>query len=76
MPKQRQGDVRNDASATMMPAPRQQQWQRRYGNVRDDTIIAMATMPKRHSQGRQRDNHNDVSAATATMATAQKGRPR
>jgi hypothetical protein len=33
-------------------------------------------MPKRRWQWRQRDDHNDASAVTATMATAPKQRPR
>jgi hypothetical protein len=74
MPKRHQGDVRNDASATMMPAPPQRQWQWHHGNVCNDTSIMMATMPKRHWQRHQRDDDNDVSAATAMMSMAPKQR--
>jgi hypothetical protein len=59
MPKWRQGNNCNDASAVMMPALRRQQWQRRQGNVRDDTSAATATMPKR----RQGDLRDDASTA-------------
>jgi hypothetical protein len=48
-----------DASATMMPAPRRQQWQWRQGNVRDDASAVTATMLKR----RQGDGRDDASAA-------------
>jgi hypothetical protein len=75
MPKPHQGDICDDASATMMPVPQRQQWQWRHGNVRNDTSVAMATMPKRRWQWRQCDNDNDISAATATMAMAQKQCP-
>jgi hypothetical protein len=65
MPKQRQGNVRDDASAARTPAPRQWQWQRSQGNVREDASAAMATMPKR----RQGNFRNDASAITATRAS-------
>jgi hypothetical protein len=74
MPKWRRGNVRDDAGATMMPAPQRQQWQRRHDKVRNDTSVAMAMMPKRRWQWRQHDYQDEVSAETATMARAQKQR--
>jgi hypothetical protein len=55
------------ASAVMMPALQQQQWQWRQGNVRDDASAVMTTMPKR-CQGDVWDD------ATATMAMMPKRR--
>jgi hypothetical protein len=66
MLKRCQGNVCNDASAAMTPAPRRQQWQWRQGHVRNDASTMTATMPKR-CQG---DFCNDASAVMATMATA------
>jgi hypothetical protein len=48
MPKQRQGNVHDDASAARTPATRRGQWQRCQGNVRKNASAATATMPKRH----------------------------
>jgi hypothetical protein len=59
MPKRRQGDVHNDASAAMT----QQQWQQCQGNDREDASAAMAMMPK-WPQG---DIQDDASAGM--MAT-------
>jgi hypothetical protein len=75
MPKQRQGNDHNDASAAMKPAPQQQRWQRCQGNVCNDVSAATATMPKQR-QGNVRDDvsaticqrRNDASATTAALA--------
>jgi hypothetical protein len=53
MPKQRQGNIRNDASAAMTPALQWQQWQRRQGNVCYDasaTTATLATVPGQRPQ--------------------------
>jgi hypothetical protein len=59
MPKRRQEDIHDDASAAMMTAPRRQQWQLCQGDIREDASAATAMMPKRR-QGNVRD---DASAA-------------
>ncbi len=66
MPKRLQGNICNDASAAMTPAPQRQQWQQCQGNVHDDASAMKATMSKR-GQGDVRD---DASAVMATMAMA------
>jgi hypothetical protein len=58
MPKWRQGNVRDDASAAMMATPRWRQWQLCQVDVRKDTSTATATMPKQ----RQGNVHDDASA--------------
>jgi hypothetical protein len=59
MPKRRQGNVRDDASAVRMPALQQWWLQGRQGNGRKDVSAATVTMPK----WRQGDICNNVSAA-------------
>jgi hypothetical protein len=68
-------NIEGQATALMMPAPQQQQWQLRQGNICNDASIAMATMPKRRWQWRQCNDHDDASSTTATMATAPAPRP-
>ncbi len=63
MPKQYQGNIRDDASAAMMPALQRRQWQQCQGDVRKGASAATAMMPKRP----QGDVRNDASVAMMAL---------
>jgi hypothetical protein len=44
MPKRRQGNLRDDASAAMTPALQWQQWQWHQGDIRNDASAVTATL--------------------------------